>query len=176
MSALSIRIGRGASRLPADLALSLIPSLPRATLERLAQRIIDHLDDMDGDNDVEPNGDEEDGSYCAEDEHDMPCGMEIGAGCPASDPGEEDYRAWEAPSHDGEDQSVIILPAPKGIEPTSGASANKSAGQFRAAGFGSPPYFFPDATHSSYALPAETLLSAASSPRQMSIVCSARLM
>lgn len=45
MSARSIRIGRGASRLPADVALSLIPSLPRPMLERLAQRIIDRLAD-----------------------------------------------------------------------------------------------------------------------------------
>ena len=67
MSALSIKIGRGASRLPADLALSQIPSLPRPVLERLAQSIIDHLDDMDGDNDVEPNGDELDGNTSEDD-------------------------------------------------------------------------------------------------------------
>lgn len=60
MSALSLRIGRGASRLPADIALSLIPSLPRATLERLAQQIIDHLDEEDGDPDAENATDAED--------------------------------------------------------------------------------------------------------------------
>jgi hypothetical protein len=60
MSALSLRIGRGASRLPADIALSLIPSLPRATLERLAQRIIEHLDEEDGDPDFENATDAED--------------------------------------------------------------------------------------------------------------------
>lgn len=54
-------IGRGASRLPADVALSVIPSLPRAMLERLAQRIIDRLDEMDA-----PTEDMED---------DDPCGM-----------------------------------------------------------------------------------------------------
>lgn len=67
MNALSIRIGRGASRLPADVALSLIPSLPRPVLERLAQRIIDHLDDMDPDPAVEPDGDEGDHSHSEDD-------------------------------------------------------------------------------------------------------------
>lgn len=80
MSALHIRIGRGASRLPADVALSVIPSLPRPVLERLAQSIIDRLDGMDGDPDFEP---EETDHDRAEDEltiwHDGP-------GCPIADP------------------------------------------------------------------------------------------
>lgn len=91
MSALHIRIGRGASRLPADLALSLIPSLPRPMLERLAQQIIDHLDDEDA-----PTEDIEDDDPCGqmdEDGHNtgpkvfaLHGKRHIGPGCPISDP------------------------------------------------------------------------------------------
>lgn len=122
MTRLALAIGRGASRLPADIALSLIPSLPRATLERLAQSIIDHLDETDGDSDVEANGDEGDHTG-AEDDMDpthVRC-FDNGAGCPISDPG--GYPSGEGqylpqPTYDGEDQSYIVLPAPRGIEPT----------------------------------------------------------
>lgn len=119
MNALSIKIGRGASRLPADLALSVIPSLPRPVLERLVQRIIDHLDDMDGDNDVEPNGDEGDYTGSEDDCDPVRCyGIDIGAGCPIADAGEASNRTMLAPTLDGEDQSFVIIPAPRGIEPT----------------------------------------------------------
>ncbi len=37
-----------------------IPSLPRATLSRLTTRLIDRMDELDGDSDVELNGDEQD--------------------------------------------------------------------------------------------------------------------
>ncbi len=36
-----VRLWRGASRLPADIALSVIPSLPRNILERLAAQIVE---------------------------------------------------------------------------------------------------------------------------------------
>ena len=123
MSALSIRIGRGAARLPADIALSLIPSLPRPVLERLAQRIIEHLDDMDGDmdgdTDVEPFGDEGDHSHSEDDCDPGRCyGIDMGAGCPIADAGEGSNRTALSPTLDGEDQSLVIVPAPRGIEPT----------------------------------------------------------
>lgn len=116
MSALHISIGRGASRLPADIALSLIPSLPRPQLERLVQRLVDHLDDEDGDPDLEP---EETDHSSGEDD----CSVIVhdGPGCPIADPGGYDVgdgTDLPPPCYDGEDQSVIILPAPKGIEPT----------------------------------------------------------
>lgn len=41
--------------------LGAIPSLPRAELARLTERLIDRLDQLDGDLDIEPNGDELDG-------------------------------------------------------------------------------------------------------------------
>ena len=119
MSALSLRIGRGASRLPADIALSLIPSLPRTTLERLAQSIIDRLDDLDGDTDVEANGDEGDYSGGEDDCDPGRCyDVDMGAGCPFADAGEASNRTKLAPTLDGEDQSFVIVPAPRGIEPT----------------------------------------------------------
>lgn len=92
MSALWLR---GASRLPADLALAIIPSLPRPQLERLAQRIIDHLDDEDGDPDLE-NGHE------AEDDFLPPESPLLsyydGPGCEISDPfGVEDEDGCNVP-------------------------------------------------------------------------------
>lgn len=124
MNALSVRIGRGAhSRLPADLALSLIPSLPRATLERLAQRIIDHLDDTDAT--TEDMEDDDPAGMMDEDE--LTTGPSVfamhglafdGPGCPLSDPGEANGRTRPIICYDGEDQGVIVFPAPSGVKPT----------------------------------------------------------
>ena len=49
---------RGATTLPLDTLLSAIPSLPRAMLARLTEQMIDRLDEIDGDTDVELNGNE----------------------------------------------------------------------------------------------------------------------
>src|SRR3546814_9629025 len=116
-----IRVGAGASRLPADVALSLIPSLPRPMLERLAQQIIDHLDDAVGDTDVEANGDEGDHSHSEDDCDPGRCyGIDDGAGCPIADAGEGSNRTFLCPTLDGEEQSLVIVPAPRGIEPPPG--------------------------------------------------------
>lgn len=40
-----------------DQMLAAIPSLPRPVLSRLVSRMIDHLDEMDGDIDLEPEVD-----------------------------------------------------------------------------------------------------------------------
>ncbi len=61
----------------------MLPSLPCPALERLAQSIIDRLDDMDGGPNLEPNGDEQDHGNA-----------------------EDDWRAPCLPSYDGEDQGV----------------------------------------------------------------------
>lgn len=113
---MTLYVGRGA--IPADIALSLIPSLPRPMLERLAQSIIDRLDDMDGDTDVEPNGDELDGNRSEDDFMDHGGEWVQEAGCPIADPGEGSNRTFLCPTLDGEDQSFVIVPAPRGIEPT----------------------------------------------------------
>jgi hypothetical protein len=73
---------RGASRLPADIALALIPSLPRPHLERLVQSLIDRMDEADGDTDLEP---EETDHTGGEDDFSGTC--HDGPGCPISDPG-----------------------------------------------------------------------------------------
>lgn len=102
---------------PLDLVLSAIPSLPRALLARLVERAIECLDEMEPDPDVEPNGDETDHSG-GEDDCDPTCDRirGLGPGCPLIEPGEMDHRNMR-PTYDGEDQSVIVLPAPAGIEP-----------------------------------------------------------
>lgn len=103
---------------PLDLALSVIPSLPRALLARLVERAIECLDEMDGDPDVELNGDENDRSG-SEDDFDPLHATDIymAAGCPIADPGEMGCRTLPRPTYDGEDQTIVILPAPAGIEP-----------------------------------------------------------
>jgi hypothetical protein len=87
MTRLALAIGRRASRLPADLALSLIPSLSRAHLERLVQQLIDRIDEMDGDSDLEAEETDQSGGEddCSQTFHDGP-------GCPISDPANDDDR------------------------------------------------------------------------------------
>lgn len=46
--------------LPIEAVLSAIPQLPRPALNRLVARMIDRLDEMDGDLDLEPDADDED--------------------------------------------------------------------------------------------------------------------
>lgn len=79
-------------------ALSVIPTLPRAVLARLVARAIERLDEIDGDPDLEPNGDEEDGS-AAEDDFMYQGGH--GPGCDIADPGGCDHDGRE-PDHDHE--------------------------------------------------------------------------
>lgn len=52
MASRAIDLG-GAPALPLSVLLAAIPSLPRPILERLTQRLIDHLDEIDGDPDLE---------------------------------------------------------------------------------------------------------------------------
>jgi phage terminase Nu1 subunit (DNA packaging protein) len=86
VTALLVRYGRPET-LPLDLLLSSIPSLPRRALDRLAQRAIDRLDELDGDPDVEANGDELDGSLGEDDFHSHNVTPWAGPGCPIADPG-----------------------------------------------------------------------------------------
>lgn len=108
-----------AATLPLDLILDAIPSLPRPLLVRMVQRMIDRIDEMDGDTDVEPNGDE--GDYTGSEDDCCPIwanGTDMGAGCPFADAGEASNRTTLSPTLDGEDQSFVIVPAPIGIKPT----------------------------------------------------------
>jgi len=71
--------GAGAKALPFDLALSVIPSLPRPLLSRLVARAIERLDEIDGDSDAEQTGDEGEPDFATSPEGDGP-------GCAISDP------------------------------------------------------------------------------------------
>lgn len=53
----------------AAMLFAAIPSLPRAELSRLTERMIDRMDEIDGDADAEVNGDELDGSAAEDDFH-----------------------------------------------------------------------------------------------------------
>ncbi len=70
--------------------LTVLPSLPRPALARLVQRVIDRMDDMDGDPDLDWNGDELDGSMGEDDFHPQIANWQGFPGCPVSDPPEED--------------------------------------------------------------------------------------
>jgi hypothetical protein len=75
----------GPKGLPLALIAQAIPKLSRNDLEALTERLIDYLDQQDGDADVELNGDEKDGSL-GEDDF-CPQHTRYGAaGCPVSDP------------------------------------------------------------------------------------------
>ncbi|HVL77877.1 MAG TPA: hypothetical protein VM346_01165 [Sphingomicrobium sp.] len=87
---------------PLDVALSVIPSLPRPLLSRLVLRAIERLDELDGDPDFEEN-DAEDSFVLS-----WWASHTTGPGCPASDPGGgnvedagEDIDERE-PDHDAE--------------------------------------------------------------------------
>ena len=86
----------GASALPLNLLTQAIPMLTRHELESLTERLIEVLDEADGDLDIEPNGDELD---CAgsveEDTPQSRCGP--GDGFPGDpDDAEEDDDSGQA--------------------------------------------------------------------------------
>lgn len=91
----------GATALPAHIALSLIPSLPRPQLERLVQRLIDGLDSLDGDPDDEP---EETDHARSEDD------------CLSAQLREPDTRTFPKPLY-GIDQRMLLRPSPIGLVP-----------------------------------------------------------
>jgi hypothetical protein len=90
-------------------------------LARLVERAIECLDDMEPDPDLEdddPAGQmDEDGINTGVPVVVEHCLSLHGPGCPWSDAGEMDCRGLLRPTYDGEDQSVVILPAPAGIKP-----------------------------------------------------------
>lgn len=89
MSALRPIMPKGAAAtLPLDLALDVIPSLPRPLLARMVARMIDRLDELDGDTDLEPNGDEQDHSGGEDDcDPSLVRLRGLGPGCPIADGG-----------------------------------------------------------------------------------------
>lgn len=67
------------SRLPLDIALSVIPSLPRPLLARFVARAIERLDAEDGDPDLEPDDFHEDDTPCERWQDGPPRQWRIGA-------------------------------------------------------------------------------------------------
>lgn len=89
-----------ASAIPLSAVLASIPSYPRPVVERLVARMIDHLDEQDGDPDFED-------ATNAEDEGITPAARQLFGygqpGCPVSDPGggdvgdEGEIETWSHP-------------------------------------------------------------------------------
>lgn len=72
---------------PVEFALAAMMSASRRQIETIIAAGIERLDELDGDADVEANGDELDGSYGVEDEFGLQA-ISYGAGCPVADAGE----------------------------------------------------------------------------------------
>jgi hypothetical protein len=108
------QVSGGASALPLDAALAILPSLPRPVLSRLVTRMIERLDEIDGDAEGE-----EDNEDCGHDEGEPDYRRPhwrlrkwAGPGCRISD---EDHGAEEI----GEPEDGIAHPA-YGIDQTTG--------------------------------------------------------
>src|SRR5688500_17842657 len=71
----------------------------RSSLTAAIAELVDLLDQLDGDPDLGPDGDELDGTGAEDDFCDHNAG---GPGCPASDPGEDDDPAGGAVDDEGE--------------------------------------------------------------------------
>jgi hypothetical protein len=89
---------------PLDLALAVIPSLPRSVLSRLVARAIERLDEIDGDADAEQTGDE------AEPDFAKPPEGYHGPGCAISDPDAGIEDGAEGPTEDWQDDRPIADP------------------------------------------------------------------
>ena len=90
MASLHRETPRRSDVVPLDVLLSVLPSLPRAMLDRLVERAIDRLDELDGDDDLELNGDEADERDAEDAFTDYYSsgrgGIYAMPGCPISDP------------------------------------------------------------------------------------------
>lgn len=88
---------RGAVQLPPPLAYIMgTPAAPLEAVRNTIQRAIDALDDIDGDPDLEPNGDERDGNLSEDDFCVHRPGMWGGGrGCPIADPGGDEHDGRE---------------------------------------------------------------------------------
>src|SRR5579875_3446662 len=72
----------------------------RKAIEKAVEAFLARLDEMDGDPDVEPNGDELDGNNL---EDDFMRHADNGPGCPVADQGEYAYTEWHTRGrHKGE--------------------------------------------------------------------------
>lgn len=121
----------------ASVLMSAIPSLPRSMLARLTERLINRLDDLDGDPDVELNGDEMDDDGDRRDlswsewqtraEALSPGGHEVWPGeiATATEDDEDDDPAGGAIEDQGEredwrPEGIVLVPPRYGVDQRSG--------------------------------------------------------
>ena len=79
---------------------AVIPSLPRPELARLTERMIDRMDELDGDADSELHGDEMDGHNGEDEFLDHSANWLGHPGCPIADPGEDGHDREREEAHE----------------------------------------------------------------------------
>lgn len=118
----------GAQPLPIALIGQAVPKLTRHELEALTERLLVALDQLEGDPDLEPNGDELDGDAAEDDFMDHSYRFRTEPGCPIADPDcavddqpcdedfdqEHDYRQATRVIH-GDDQRRVMVRTPIGL-------------------------------------------------------------
>lgn len=106
---------------PASLsaALAMIPSLPRPVLSRLVIRMIQRIDDIDGDPDFQQSDGDELDFNDAEDDFCNHSGWGSEAGCPIADPGEEGDHGGGDVGDEGEAEDGRLFPV-YGIDQSKG--------------------------------------------------------
>lgn len=95
---------------PASLnaALAMLPSLPRPVLSRLVTRMIQRLDEIDGDADCDEDGAEDAFGFSGLTQR---IAAESGPGCPIADYGEEDDHSGGNVEDEGEHDGGMLHPA-----------------------------------------------------------------
>ena len=97
----AIDFGRVSALPPLALLSQALPRLSRHELEGVVELLIDRLDEIDPDPDLEPNGDELDGSSAEDDYQPGSEGVFCLPGCPISDPPEDDSEDMCEAGDDG---------------------------------------------------------------------------
>lgn len=105
---MATQVSGGASALPLDAALAILPSLPRPVLSRLVTRMIERLDEIDGDADCDED-DAEDAFGFSQ----LALGLMVdaGAGCLISDRAEEDDHGGGDVGDEGEAEDGRFISA-----------------------------------------------------------------
>lgn len=98
-----------------EIILRALTAFQQASSEA-AEILLRRLDDIDGDPDLSPDGDELDGSLAEDDFSPKGTGIS-GPGCPLSDPGEDDNPAEEDDAAGQYDEDCYTGPKPKGDGP-----------------------------------------------------------
>ena len=90
-------LATSATRPPAPAVIAILSRFDRSQLEGFIEIAIELTETLDGDPDIELNGDEADGSLSEDDFNGHNCPMHLqGPGCPISDPAEEDDHCGQS--------------------------------------------------------------------------------